>query len=184
MAKEYEIELRGLLNNNQKKKLLEFLNSKGKKVKQYERTQWIFDKSHDKKIDFRIKQTNGETEFSLKVGKLSDSNRREISIPFPKESLSEAMDFAKTMGYRDGLIAKRNAKIYYYKGVEWAVVDVPSHSSYFEAEIIANTKAKGKSAEKNIRQVADELNLEIFTKEKLMKYIKKLDTEANREFKL
>lgn len=182
--KTFEVELRGPLTPTTKKKLLKFLDSHGKKVKEYKRTQWIFGLSHQKKIDFRIKQTNGECEFSLKAGKLSDTNRHEISIPFVKDRLQQALDLAKYLGRNEGLIAKRNASIYSYKGIEWAVVDVPGHSSYFEAEKLVKNKDAAGKAEKEIRRVAEELGLNIFADKELMGYIRKLDKEANKKFKL
>ncbi len=69
-------------------------------------------------------------------------------------------------------------------GVEWAVVEVPKHSHYFEAEKMVNSKKEGKQAELTIRNVAKQLGLKIFTKNETIKYIKKLDKEANKIFKL
>lgn len=180
----FEIELRGLLNKNQKKELEKFLVKKGKIVKQYKRTHWIFGLSHAKKIDIRIKETNGEHEFSLKVGKIGNANRKEISIPFPPDKLKQSLEFLKFLGYREGLKAIRNGRVYIYKGIEWAIVEVPGHSNYFEAEKIVNSKKEGKAAENEIRIIANELGLNIFTSRETVNYIKKLDKEANKIFKL
>lgn len=183
MAK-FEIELRGLLDKNQKEKLDKFLSKKGKLVKQYKRTQWIFGLSHTKKVDVRIKETNGEYEFSLKVGKIGNANRKEISIPFPSDKLKQSLEFLKYLGYREGLKAIRNAKIYVYKNIEWAIVEVPSHSNYFEAEKLVNSKKEGKAAEDEIKSIASELSLSIFSPRETVNYIKKLDKEANKVFHL
>lgn len=183
MAK-FEIEQRGLLTNDQRKKLCHFLDAKGKLIKRYKRTQWIFGLSHDKKIDLRIKQTNGENEFSLKVGKLANSNRKEISIPFDKNKIKESFEFLKYLGFREGLKAIRNASIYEYKGIEWAIVEVPDHSYYFEAEKLVNGKSEGKKALEEIALIAKELGLTIFSAKETMAYIKNLDLEANKIFKL
>ncbi len=183
MAK-YEIEHRGRLSKKQKAELEAILKKNGKLIKKYERTQWIFGLSHKKTIDFRIKQTNGENEFSLKVGRLNDSNRKEISIPFGEDKLEESFEFAKYMGHSEGLIAIRNASIYLYKGVEWAIVEVPSHSYYFEAEKLVENKKDGKKALTEIEKIASELGLKIFTPEETLAYIRLLDKEANEEFKL
>lgn len=183
MAK-FEIELRGILKPAQKKKLEDFLEKNGKIITEYKRTQWIFGLSHEKKIDLRIKETNGKYIFSLKVGKLGNTNRKELSIPFPKEKLDQAFEFLKFLGHRKGVKAIRNANIYEYKGIEWAIVEVPNHSYYFEAEKLVENKSEGKKAEENIKKIAEELNLTIFSPEETVDYIKILDREANKIFNL
>jgi len=183
MAK-FEIEHRGLLHEKQRKQLVQFMEINGKLVKKYERSQWIFGLSHDKKIDLRIKETNGNKEFSLKVGKLDNSNRKEISIPFSESTVKEAMEFLKYLGHREGLKAIRNASIYQYKDIEWAIVEVPDHSWYFEAEKLVDSKAAGKQALEEIESIAEELGLKIFSPKETLAYIKTLDEEANKIFKL
>ncbi len=180
----FEVELRGKLTPEKKTKLVKFLMKNGKLVKSYKRTQWIFGLSHSKKIDLRIKQTNGKNEFSLKVGKLNNSNRKEISIPFDKDKLKESIDFLKYLGYREGLRAIRNADIYEYRRIEWAIVEVPGHSNYFEAEKLVGSKKEGKCAVKEIEKIALELGLKVFSPKETLEYISILDAEANKVFKL
>lgn len=182
MAK-FEIELRGRLTSLQKDKLEKFLSKEGQLVKEYERTQWCFT-THTEKIDLRIKETNGQLDFSLKVGKLSNTNRKEIYIPFPSNKKEQAFEFLKFLGYRKGIKAIRNAKIYLYKDIEWAIVEVPDHSFYFEAEKLVNNKSEGKVAEEEIRKVASELSLNIASSKEINDYIKILNKEANTVFKI
>jgi predicted adenylyl cyclase CyaB len=183
MAK-FEIELRGTLEPEQKDALEKFLSKNGKLVKEYKRTQWCFGLSHEKKIDLRIKDTDGECIFSLKVGKLGNRNRKELSIPFPKEKFNQAFEFLKFLGHREGVKAIRNAKVYEYKDIEWAIVEVPNHSFYFEAEKLAENKGDGKKAEEDIKKVASELNLKLATPKETVEYIKILDKESNKIFRL
>lgn len=183
MAK-FEIELRGILTNNERQTLERFLVKNGKLIKEYKRTQWCFGLSHEKKIDLRIKETNKNYEFSLKVGKLGNSNRKEISIPFPADKSEQAFEFLKFLGHREGVKAIRNAKIYSYKDIEWAIVEVPNHSFYFEAEKLVFNKSQGKKAEEEIKKVAKELDLTIATPKETVEYIKILDKEANKIFRL
>lgn len=180
----FEIELRGELAPQQYSDLGRFLAHEGKLVRKYERTMWCFGLSSEKKIDLRIKETNKELEFSLKVGKLSDTNRKEISIPIPRDKSKQAFEFLKFLGHREGIKAVRNATIYEYKGIEWAVVEVTGHSFYFEAEKLVENKREGSTAEAEIREIAAELHLDIFSPEETMDYIKLLDKEANKVFKL
>lgn len=180
----YEIELRGLLSTPQRKKLENFLRLKAKLVREYKRSQWCFRSSHKDKIDLRFKTTNGKSEFSLKVGALDQANRKEISIPIPADKVKQSLEFLKLLGHNKGIFAIRNAKIYNYKGIEWAIVEVPGHSYYFEAEKLVDKKSAGKIAEEEIREIANELSLKIMTGKELIAYIKILDNEANKNFKL
>lgn len=183
MAK-FEIELRGLLTPKQKDNLEDFLSANGKLIREYKRTQWCFGSSHEKKIDLRIKTTNGQSEFCLKVGKLSNANRKEISIEIPDDKVKQAFEFLKFLGHREGVKAVRNAKIYSYKKIEWAIVEAPGHSFYFEAEKLVANKTEGKSAQEEIRKVAEELSLKIATAKEILDYIRILDREVNKSFKL
>lgn len=180
----FEVELRGLLNKKQKDSLESFLKKNGKYLSSYKRKQWIFGLSHLKKIDLRIKNTNGEYEFSLKTGAAQHFNRREISIPFPKEKADQALEFLKLLGKDTGVIAIRNASIYKYKGIEWAIVEVPKHSWYFEAEKMANDHKSGEKVKKEILEVTKKLELSVLNSKQTIEYIKRLDKEANKEFKL
>jgi len=180
----FEIELRGLLSLAKKRKLEDFLAENGKLIKEYKRFQWIFNLSHHKKIDLRIKNTNGQCEFSLKTGASHKANRKEISIPFAADKIDQALEFLKYLKQREGLTAQRNAKIFDYKGIEWAVVEVPKHSYYFEAEKLVASKEQGKKAENEIREVTKELGLDVMTQKQTIEYIKKLDKEANKKFEL
>ncbi len=180
----YEVELRGLLDTKQKNALKNFLAKNGKLVKKYTRKQWIFGTSHRRKIDVQIKETNGEYIFSLKTGAVHHSNRKEISIPFPKEKAEQALDFLKLLGKKAGVIAIRKALVYMYGGIEWAIVEVPKHSFYFEAEKIAKTKAAGEKAKEEIRKTVERLGLNLLNGKETIEYIQKLDKEANVEFKL
>ena len=181
---QFEIEIRGPLTLEQKNKLEKFLSENGKIVKEYERSQWIFGLSLKKRIDLRIKVTNGVHEFVLKVGKLGSSNRKEISIPFPEEKLDQSLEFLKHLGKREGVTAVRNAKIYQYKDIEWAVVEVPGHSYYFEAEKLVDAKSEGKKAQEEMEKVANKLGLKVLSPAETIEYIGILDKEANKRFTL
>lgn len=180
----YEVELRGLLKDKERKDLEDFLVQNGKLVKKYKRTLWCFEKSWKQGLDLRIKNTNEEYMFSLKTGNPGKADRREISIPIPKNKTQEAFDFLKLLGYKRGMKAQRNASIYEYKNIEWAIIEVPNYSYYFEAEKLVNSKQGGRKAESEIRSVCKELSLIIYNHQQTIDYIAKLDREANKKFKL
>lgn len=180
----YEVELRGMLKNKEKKDLERFLVKNGKLVKKYRRTLWCFEKSWGEGLDLRIKNTNGEYIFSLKTGNPGKADRREISIPISKNKTKEAFDFLKLLGYKKGMKAKRNAQIYKYDGIEWAIIEIPKHGYYFEAEKMVSEKDNAPKAEKEIRETCQQLGLKIFTAKETMDYIAHLDRVANAKFEL
>lgn len=186
----YEIELRGPLKPAQKEKLEKILASSGKLVREYSRTQWCFKNSLDKKDirirkrDLRIKNTNGSWEISLKIGEFAKTNRKEISIPIPSEHKNQAFDLLKFLGHNRGIVAVRKAKIYVYNNIEWAIVQTPNDTYYFEAEKLIANKRNSKFAEDEIKDVCLKLGLKIFTKEEFYRYIDILDREVNKPFKI
>lgn len=179
----FEIELRGILTEAEKQQLESLLIADGKLIRQYKRTQWCFGLDHQKKIDFRIKETNGECEFCLKVGKLGNTNRKEISIPFPADKQKQALELCKFLGHKEGVRAFRIARIYEYKNIEWAIIEAPGGLSYFEAEKLVKSKSEGKEAEEEIKKIASELGLKILTPKETIDYIKVLDKKSNKIFK-
>lgn len=180
----YEIELRGKLSEKQKDELIKLLKEKGKFMRSYERTHWCFGLSYKKGIDLRIKITNNKPELSLKVGQLQESNRKEISIPIPKAKIDQAFDFLKFLGHDKGVKAIRNAQVYKYLGIEWAIVEVPNHSWYFEAEKLVRNKENGKRAEEQIKKTCQDMGLVVLSEKETVDYIKVLDCEANKSFKI
>jgi len=181
---QYEVELRGLLKPQDKIKLEKYLQKNGKLAKSYNRTQWCFKNGWKDNLDLRVRETNGDYQIHLKIGLPGKTNRKEIALPFRSEHLDCSMSLLKHLGHNEGVIAIRNANIYNYKKIEWAIIDVPNHSSYFEAEKLVEYERDVKEAEQTIRDVCHELGLTIFTGKQTMNYIAKLDREANKEFKL
>lgn len=190
LMSKYEIELRGPLKLAQKEKLEKILAKDGKLIRQYNRTQWCFKNSlnkHDlsvKNKDLRIKNTNGNWEISLKIGELAKISRKEISLPFLACNKKQAFNLLRFLGHNQGIVAIRNAKIYLYKDIEWAIVEVPNHSYYFEAEKLVNNKKVSTQVEMEIRGICNKLGLKIFSKKEYYKYIEVLDTQANKLFKI
>jgi len=179
----YEIELRGILTDAKKAKLEKLFSNHGKKIKEYERTHWVLKESWEKGLDLRVKKTNGLLEFSLKIGNPSKANRKEISLELPNNKFQEVKDFMSHLGYSKGIKAIRNAQIYEYKGVEWAIVEVPNYGYYFEAEKIAKNKKEHDKMENEIKKIAESLGLKVLSPKETMAYIAKLDREANKPFK-
>lgn len=180
----YEIELRGKLNKRQKDKLLKMLKEKGKFIRNYKRIHYCFTKAYKNALDLRIRITNNLPEFHLKIGQIQKANRKEIAIPFNKDKLAQSFEFLKLLGHDKGVKAIRNAQVYKYLGIEWAIVEVPNHSWYFEAEKLVRNKEDGKQAEKEIQKICQNLGLVTMAENETIDYIKTLDREANELFEI
>jgi len=180
----YEIELRGSLDKIQKEKLENILINRGKLIKEYKRTQWCFFNKALKNKDLRIKNTNGNWEISLKVGDLAKTSRKEISLSFLESDKKQAFNLLKFLGYNNGIIAVRSAKIYEYRGVEWAIVRATDDINYFEAEKLVKNKKDSRLAEEEIRAICLELGLKIFNIKEYREFIKYLGQKVNKNFKL
>lgn len=185
MAENIEVELRGRLDSEQYKKLTDIFSEEGKFLQEKKRV--FIDYStflegegvRERQRDIRIRNTNGESEIMIKLGGWGgNEHREELSVPTNAsfDTLAKAMN---ALGYRKGVLCVRYTKAYTYKNIEFALVEVPSHSYYFEAEKMVASDHDMESAKQEIRTVCGELGLEVFSDEALYSYIETLNKEAN-----
>lgn len=178
-----EIELRGPLNRSKYQSLLKFLRKNGKFVEHRRRANYMFD--HPKKqIDLRVRDTNGNIEMVLKVGHLGAHRRKEITFDLGKIKLDDALAFLFHLGYRKGMTGLRISDIFQYRGIEFAVVKVPSHSYYFEVEKSAKTVANVPKLKKQLLQMTKKLSLRIFGKKEYDDYLDSMNRYASKRFLL
>lgn len=182
-SKNIEVEIRGPLTKNEFTVLTDFFSKgavfKGKK----ERV--LIDYSfgmQERNKDIRIRETNGIPEIIIKLGSWGGSeSREEISISAEKNKFDTLVKIFGELGFTKGILCFRNIFVYSFKGIEFALVEIPNHSYLFEAEIVEEAE-KVFDAEKIIRKVCDELNLTLFSHEDFFKYVEKLNKEANKIF--
>lgn len=80
------------------------------------------------------------------------------------------------------MLCIRKSKVYEYRGIEFALVEVPGHSYYYEAEKMAHAKEDANKITEEIKNVCKNINLKIFDKKQFFEYIEKLNKEANEIF--
>lgn len=189
MNKDIEVEVRGPLNKKQYNNLVEFFSKKTKLKTTKNRV--FIDYStliegqglKNRNKDIRLRVTNGIPEIIIKIGEWGENeSRREISIKTLKGSFDDLVEAFGILGFKKGVLCVRNSKVYDYKGVEFALVEVPNHSFYYEAEKMIWTNGDKKQAIKEISNVCRELKLDIFNKEDFFKYVNCLNKEANEIF--
>lgn len=188
MHKTFEIELRGPLNLDEYQLLRCFLEKEGKFIT--ERNRFFIDYStflpdegiKERKRDIRIRVTNKKPEIIIKTGGWGGSDQREeISIFTEEGSFDKLVKAFHILGYSKGIFAIRNSIVYTYKGIEFALVEVPNHSYYFEAEKLVEEENKQVTF-KEIEAVCHDLNLTLFNDQKFFEYIDILNKEANEVF--
>lgn len=189
MSKSIEVEVRGLLTIEQRKKLLLFLKNHGEFKEQKRRISIDYSLFLDdggiknRSRDVRLRITNGKPEIIIKMGKWgAGENRKEISVMAEAGSFDKLVEIFAALGYKKGALCVRNSIVYDYDGIEFAVVEVPNHSYYFEAEKLVRSKQGAEKVYEEIEEICQKIGLIPFDDEKFMKYIEVLNSEVNEIF--
>lgn len=192
MSKTIEVELRGPLNETDYKSFITFLDTKGNLTKKQNR--FLLDYSTflegigDRKLDVRVRRTNGKVEIIVKKGKFGGTSREEVSI-FPEgNSFESSLKLMSLLGYSKGVACIRKISRYNIEGIEFAIQDVVDfvsgklHSRFFEAEIMCDTDSEKEIAINKIRSFLSNLSLREFTEEEWNEYVFRMNQEANGVF--
>ncbi|MCL5411420.1 MAG: CYTH domain-containing protein [Patescibacteria group bacterium] len=133
--------------------------------------------------DIRLRITNGIPEIIVKLGKAGGlETRKELSVLVGKGEFETLVQIFGALGLVKGALCVRKSRVYDYRGVEFALVEVPNHSYYFEAEKLVSDEEDLKKAEKDLKNICQELNLSLFSDEEFYNYIEILNKEANEVF--
>lgn len=188
MSKTIEIEMRGSLANVQRENLVSKLAESGEFVERKERV--LIDYStllpeegiKGRKVDIRLRNTNKVSEIIIKTGAWGGSDaRREYSVK-SDASFDTLVQVYRLLGYDRGVLCVRNIDVYNYEGIELAVVEVPGHSYFFEAEIELSEEVGTGDAQEKLKEVLLSLGLSIYSDAEYFDYIETLNMEANTIF--
>jgi len=189
MAKDIEVEIRGILNKDQyiqAKTLFEQLAS----LKE-NKSRILIDYStflpgegiRDRQKDIRVRVTNGIPEIVVKLGSWGGSeSRRELSFKGKEGEFETLVEIFGQLGFTKGTLAKRDALVYDYKDIEFALVKTPGQHYYFEAEKMAHNEEDFAKVENEIREVCGELKLEVVSKDGFFEFIDELNKTDNSVF--
>ncbi|MBU0999129.1 hypothetical protein KKG24_02350 [Patescibacteria group bacterium] len=188
MDKNIEIEIRGPLSKEEFDNLVKFFEEKGKKTSEKDRV--LIDYStfleggvEKRKKDIRLRVTNGIPEIIVKVGEWGGTEqRKELSVFTKPGEFDTLVEIFGELGFSKGMLCVRKSKVYEYKDIEFALVEVPGHSYYYEAEKMASNNENGDELIKELENVCKELKLNIFDKKQFFEYVDKLNKEANEIF--
>ncbi len=188
MEKNIEVEIRGLLTPEEYSKLKSFLDKEGEKTEEKDRI--LIDYStflpggvEERKKDIRLRVTNGVPEIVVKLGEWGGTEqRKELSVKTAPGTFDTLTEIFEALGYEKGVLAVRKSQVYMYKDIEFALVEVPGHSYYFEAEKMAHAEENADELLEEMQAVCKELGLSVFSKEEFFAYVQKLNKEANGVF--
>ena len=188
MSKTIEIEMRGSLSDAQRETLVSKLAESGEFIGRKERV--LIDYStllpeegiKGRKVDIRLRNTNNVSEIIIKTGAWGGSDaRREYSVK-SDASFDTLVQVFRLLGYDRGVLCIRNIDVYNYEGIELAVVEVPGHSYFFEAEIELSEEGGTEDAQEKLKDVLQSLGLSIYSDSEYFDYIETLNKEANTIF--
>lgn len=183
MKNNFEVEIRGPISRDEYNTLDSFLSENATFKEKRERIFIDYSTELENRTkDIRIRETNGVPEIILKLGSWGGSeSREEISVKAEPGKFEDLVKTFGELGFTKGVLCIRNSVVYDYKGIEFALVEVPNHSYYFEAEILTEPQ-KSVEAESEIRKVCEELKLRVFSRDDFFKYVEILNKEANKIF--
>ncbi len=184
-----EVELRGPMTRDCYERTKEFLEKHGSFIKQKKRLLIDYTTCRDENSivdrtsDIRLRVTNGTPEIIIKLGRWGGAeHREELSLLGHPGEFEKMVKMYAALGYTRGVLAIRSSRVYTYRGIEFALVEVPGHSYYFEAEIMVSPQDNMKEVQENIRSVCTALNLSLFDDQAFFEYIATLNNEANEIF--
>ncbi len=187
MSKNIEVELTGALTEEQNERLIDFFTKNGEVGDAKHRvlidySTFIGDGLENREKDIRIRITNGKPEIIIKLGLWnSSSHRKELSVFTEEESFDRLVQIFAALGYEKGMLCERTKRDFTYKGINFSLVEILSHSYHFEAKV-ATEEDNIEATKKHIEKVCEELGLTIYTDKEYFDYIAELNTTANEVF--
>jgi len=188
MKENIEVEFRGPLSKDQYLKLVEKFSKEGNSLEEKKRI--FVDYStflegegiKERQRDIRIRNTNGKSEIMIKLGGWGGSEHREELSAFTDSSFDTLARIFHALGYSKGVLCVRHTRAYMYNNIEFALVEVPGHSYYYEAERMVASDKDMQQVKDEIAEVCSNLGLTVFDADGWFKYVDILNSEANGVF--
>ena len=180
---EIEVEMRAPLEEEDVKRINAYLKASGAELaEERERRNYLYDcLQRECNRDLRVKETNGMTKLSLKLGDWSDVHREEIEWEIGEGQTEKAKWFLAALGHSEGLTAAQQATIWNYKDLEVAVVRWnEGFLNYLEIEgTYAATAEEQEAIRSKMTELFEELGARPFGPGEYEPFMDKMD--ANQE---
>lgn len=180
MSSLLEVELRGPINSEQIASLKTVLETEGVFKDTKNRYMVHFEPKRTGKdgLDVRARITNGACELMVKKGDMGSGVRSEYPVPCADGSFVALCKALVAMEFATGVGCHRVSDRYQLGDMEFAIIAVPGHSAFYEAELeVAENDIE--AAKARIRAWLMEHGLAIYSKEEFDRYVEVLDREAN-----
>jgi len=188
MQKNIEIEIRGPLSKAKFDELADKFSREGKIICEKDRilidySTFLPGSIEERKKDIRLRVTNGVPEIIIKLGSWGGSDQREeISVLTQPGQFDSLVQIFKALGLNKGMLCQRKSKVFEYQDIEFALVEVPNHSYYFEAEKMVDENENKNSVTQEITNLCQSLGLRVFSQKDFFDYIHQLNNEVNEIF--
>jgi adenylate cyclase class IV len=180
MSSALEVELRGPIPADELLRIKAMLESEGSFKGTKNRYMVHFDPERTKKdgLDVRARITNGSCELMVKKGDMGGGVRSEYPVPCADGSFVALCKALVAMGFTTGVGCHRVSDRYQIGDMEFAIIHVPGHSSFYEAELEV-PEDEIDAAKTRINTWLTEHRLRVYSKEEFDGYVETLDKEAN-----
>jgi len=188
----FEVEVRGPLTKGQYNRLIKNLEEKGKFVSEKSRLSVMYfrddipeksDNIKDDPVDLRVRITNKKAEIVMKYGSWGGSdNRKEFIFPIDPDKFEEALEFLKYLGWHIAVVYATKSRVYTYKGIEFAVVNIKDFGYNYEAEILVNDDSKTKETYNKIRKICQEFDLREYNENEFEQQCNEINNTKELQF--
>lgn len=176
----YEIEIRGLLHEEERGRLERLLESEGATLAgDNERESYVFE-LRDGGLDLRVRVAEKGAELVLKSGseRLATVRWKHTIRLHEEVALKGVLEFVSYYGFTTGRVVRRRYRTYAYRGrykVVLATVPGAPEFDYFEIEASTDDFAAAEGLVAEVEQVARDLHLPVFSQDEYQTYLKALD---------
>ena len=188
--KTIEVELRGPLNEQAHKTLMDYLSKNGKQTSVQRR--YFFDLSqtvgiNNRELDVRAKVTNDKLQIVVKKGIAGSASRDEAELEIKENSLKETLHLLSLLGYPKGVYGDRKIERYQVGNIEFALQEIISvkdrslWGSFYEVEIVTDSENQIE-AEQELRKLLSEIGLEVYDTDGWNAFEQRFNSEANGWF--
>lgn len=170
-----EVEFRSRFSKEKYEQLLAFLSKNAKDLGADDKRVWFFVMPEKLlKVTHNVSKKNGK--ITLKLTKIGyGSTFEEIELPIAENDVENAVKIFTEIGHEylfEPVILRHDFE---YKGVELAIKFSKSWGYHLELEILLSSKDDVEPAEKQIRQVAKELEIDIMTEKELQEFTQNIE---------
>jgi adenylate cyclase class IV len=183
-----EVEIRGELTKNKFDELNKYFSENGKILETQDREMILlrdtigYDEDPTiRKVDIRIRKTNGDTEIMVKEMKSAGNvARSEKQYKMGQISIDEAKEFVKFFGSQKGQWMHRKKNVYEYGGGHWSLVEAVPGIYYYELEQEVEEGTDLEAVRTELVKIVDSMSLPHFTSQEYKAFIEMLGEKVNK----